>query len=402
MHEKFREFGGPDGGDGGKGGDVIFQADDNLNTLYWFKTHPKQKAESGERGKGRKKRGRNGDDLVLKVPRGTVIYDESGRLIADLSEEAQKVIASGGEGGFGNSHFTSSTRQAPRHADLGEPGEEKNLVLELKMIADVGLVGLPNVGKSTLLSVISAARPKIANYEFTTLIPNLGVVGEGTYGIETGFIVADIPGLIEGASEGKGLGDDFLRHIERTRVIVHILDATHDNLAQDYQIIREELKHYKVDLSNRPEIIAVNKIDSLTDEELELKIKELKKVTKKQKVIQFSAIAHKNLTELLHTIEEAVRNLPKIATEVPEENFKVFTMEDVLDEDLFEVSKEEGAFRISGVKVEKFARRTDFNNPHGIVRYRDVLKKLGVDKELRRQGAENGDKVLVLDKEFTL
>lgn len=402
LHEKFREFGGPDGGDGGKGGDIIFKVDDNVNTLYWFKTHHHQKAESGGRGKGRKKHGKNGLDSVLKVPRGTVITDgETGEIIVDLSVVEEKVVAKGGNGGFGNAHFTSSTRQAPRVAELGEPGEEKALNLELKMIADVGLVGLPNVGKSTLLSVVSGARPKIADYEFTTLIPNLGVVEEGRFGLERGFIMADIPGIIEGASEGKGLGDEFLRHIERTRLIVHILDANHSDLAEEYRIIREELRHYKVDLTDRPELVAVNKIDSISEEELSVKVKSLKKVVGKKPLILFSAIAHKNLSELLHQIELILKNTPK--EKPPEaEEFKVFTMEDVELGERFEVEKVEETYVITGTKIEKFAQRTDFSNPHAVLRIRDIFKRMGIDKELRRKGAEAGDPVRILDKEFTL
>jgi GTPase len=321
-------------------------------------------------------------------------------VIADLSTLDRLVIAKGGEGGFGNAHFTSSTRQSPKVAELGEPGEEKTLTLELKMIADVGLVGLPNVGKSTLLSVVSAARPKIANYEFTTLIPNLGVVDEGRFDMETGFVMADIPGLIEGASEGKGLGDEFLRHIERTRVIVHILDATHDDLSREYKIIREELKHYKIDLTGRPEIVAVNKIDAVSEEELKKKTKDLQKVLgKDKKAILFSAVAHKNLGVLMHAIEEQVRKAPK-EEPAKEADFKEFTIRDVINEDLFDVIKEDDKFILKGPKIEKFAIRTDFTNPHAIARLRDIMKKIGVDKELRRLGAVEGDKIVVLGKEF--
>ncbi len=313
MHEKFREFGGPDGGDGGQGGDVIFEADESLNTLYYFKTHHKLIAENGEAGKARKSHGRNGENLIIKVPSGTVIIDEeTGQVLGDLSENPRLVIAKGGEGGFGNAHFISSTRQSPEVAELGEPGEEKNLILELKMIANVGLVGLPNVGKSTLLSVISAAKPKIADYEFTTLIPNLGVVEEGKFGVEKGFIVADIPGLIEGASQGKGLGDEFLRHIERTEVLVHLLDATHSDLAKDYATIQKELKFYKVDIAGKPQIVAINKTEVIPPEELAEKISKLKKVLGKgNEPIEISAATHKNLDQLLHAVEKnCLKRLP--------------------------------------------------------------------------------------------
>jgi len=308
LHEKYKEYGGPDGGDGGKGGDVVLRIADNLNTLYYYKTHHDLRAENGEKGKKRKSRGKNGQDLELKVPRGTVVMDMDGNLIVDMSEEESFVIACGGKGGFGNAHFTSSVRQAPQIAEIGEPGEELEVSFELKLIADVGLVGLPNVGKSTFLSVVSAARPKIADYEFTTLIPNLGVVDSGTFGAESGFIVADIPGLIEGASKGRGLGDDFLRHIERTRVLVHFLDATHSDIAKDYKTIRKELASYKKkalnkyskDLSSLPEIVIISKIDAILDEDLGKLVKKVQKLTN-SKVIPISAVAQKNIPELIYT-----------------------------------------------------------------------------------------------------
>lgn len=404
MHEKYKEFGGPDGGDGGNGGSVIFLADDGMNTLHFFKTHHELKAEAGEGGKGRKCHGKNGQDLIIKVPRGTVLLDgKTGVQIADLSGAEEFTAAQGGRGGFGNAHFLSSTRQAPQVSELGEPGDEKNLTLEMKLVADVGLIGLPNVGKSTLLSIISAARPKIANYEFTTIIPNLGVVEEGTFGAEKGFIAADIPGLIEGASQGKGLGDEFLRHIERTKVLVHILDAMHDDLRDDYQIIRKELKNYTIDLSERPEIVVVNKIDCLPEGELKKKLVKLQSVVK-SKVLLMSAVAHKNLPEVIHEIErkldkERKNNQPKISEDA---EYKVFTMEDVVSEDIFEVTKNKSGFTVTGTKIERFAIRTDFGNPHAVARFRDILKKLGIEKELRRQGAKIGDKIKVGKKEFKL
>lgn len=404
MHEKYREFGGPDGGDGGKGGNVIIMADDNLNTLYFYKTHHKLIGQNGEKGRGRKKHGKNGEDLIINVPRGTVLVeDKTKKIIGDLSDMDEMIIAKGGDGGFGNAHFISSTRQTPRVSELGEPGEERNITLELKMIADVGLIGLPNVGKSTLLSVVSAARPKIANYEFTTLIPNLGVIEEGTYQVETGFIAADIPGLIEGASKGKGLGDEFLRHIERTKVLVHILDAMHDDLKDDYQVIRKELKNYQIDLTDKPEIVVVNKIDAISGEELQKKLDKVQSVVK-SKIITISAVAHKNLPNLLHEIEKKVK---KEKTKVPKregkpENYKVFTIEDVIDKNLFTVEKVGKSYLISGKKIERFFIRTDFSNPHGVMRFRDILKKLGVDRDLKRKGAIKGDVIKIGDKEFIL
>jgi GTP-binding protein len=360
-------------------------------------------AQNGERGMGRKKHGKNGQDLVIKVPRGTVLVDEKTKeQIGDLSDIPELIVAKGGNGGYGNAHFISSTRQAPRVSELGEPGEEREITLELKMIADVGFVGLPNVGKSTLLSVISAAKPKIADYEFTTLIPNLGVVEEGTFGVSTGFIVADIPGLIEGASKGKGLGDEFLRHVERTRILVHIIDATHPDLGLDYKTIRNELKFYKIDLTKRPEVIAINKIDTLTEDELTKKIKELKKAIKKnEKIFPISAVAHKNLPDLLHEIEKKLREIPK-EKEAEKETFKTFTIKDVVSDNVYSVEKVEGKYVVSGKKIEKFAIRTDFANPYGVARFRDIMAKSGVDKELKRKGAVLGDIIKVSGKEFTL
>lgn len=405
LHEKYREFGGPDGGDGGNGGSVIFKSDESQNTLYYYKTHHKIAAENGEKGKGRRKHGKNGADLVVKVPPGTVVVnEETGELIGDLALDSEIVVAKGGPGGYGNAHFTSSTRQSPRVSELGEPGQELNIVLEMKMIADVGLVGLPNVGKSTLLSVVSAAKPKIANYEFTTLIPNLGVVEEGTFGVGSGFIVADIPGIIEGASQGKGLGIEFLKHIERTRLLVHVLDVTHPDLAVDYKTIRNELKFYSIDLSKRPEIVVVNKIDAIPEEERLEKEKALKKALPKgTKVFEISAAAHLNLSELLHAIEAGLTKIPKkIEVPVAEEETKVFTLEDVVNQSLTTVTKKKKYYIISGDKIERFAIRTDFSNPFGVARFRDILKKQGIDKELKRAGAIEGDKVKVAGKEFIL
>jgi len=402
LHEKYKEFGGPDGGDGGRGGNVIFEADDNLNTLYYFKTHHRITAKNGESGKANKSHGKNAEDLIIKVPRGTILIDEKiGKQIGDLGEQSNLIVARGGDGGFGNAHFKSSVRQTPEVAELGEPGEEKQLTLELKMIANVGLVGLPNVGKSTLLSVISAARPKIADYEFTTLIPNLGVVEEGKFGLEKGFIVADIPGLIEGASNGKGLGDDFLRHVERTQVLIHLIDASHPDLAVDYKTILNELKYYKVDISDKPQIIAVNKIEILNPETLAEKITKLKKVLKKNhELLEISAATHKNLEVLMHKVEGMLKKNKSLESSSPSSEPKVFTLEDVVDKNLFSVKLEKGKFIVHGEKIEKFARRTDFENPHGMARFRDIMKKLGVDKELRRQGAELGSKVIISNKEF--
>lgn len=279
--------GGPDGGDGGSGGNVIARADHNASTLSKYRASRLWQAEDGTNGASNKKRGKAGEDIELIVPPGTVISD-GGNIIADLEkQDDEAIIALGGRAGFGNAHFISSVRQAPKMAELGEPGEAKELTFELKLVADVGLVGLPNAGKSTLLSVISNAKPKIANYPFTTLEPNLGVVDIDNHT----FLAADIPGLIEGASQGKGLGDDFLRHVERTKVLIHLIDATSEQIATDYQTIQKELREYKIDLSSRPQILVLSKIESVFKADIAGKITELAKASK---------VAKKNI----HTISQ--------------------------------------------------------------------------------------------------
>jgi len=404
LHEIYKEFGGPDGGDGGKGGDVIFSVDDNLNTLYYFKTHHQLSAENGERGKRKKSHGKNGKDLIVKVPRGTVVMDtKTGKEIVDMSEVNKYIVAYGGEGGYGNAHFVSSVRQAPRVAELGEPGEEFLVTLELKMIADVGLIGLPNVGKSTFLSVVSAAKPKIADYEFTTLVPNLGVIEPGSFESETGFIAADIPGLIEGASKGRGLGDEFLRHIERTKILVHFLDATHEDLRSDYLVIRKELKDYVADLTDKAEIVVINKIDAISPEELKIKMSKAQTVVK-SKILTISAAAHKNIPSLIHEIETKLKKTKRSTRSKIEKakSIKEFTLKDVKGYNLFEIEKQKNYYKITGHKIEKFAVRTDFSDKYAFTRFKDIIKKTGIEKELRRQGAEKGDKIIVAGKEFKL
>ena len=304
RHEIYVDKGGPDGGDGGRGGDVVFVATDNLNTLIDFKYKPELKAKNGENGAKRNKRGKSGADLVVKVPVGTLIK-RNDEIVADLSFNGQReIIAIGGDGGFGNAHFKSSTRQTPRLAENGEAGETYEAELELKLLADVGLLGLPNAGKSTFLSVVSNATPEIADYAFTTITPNLGVADvDGT-----GLLIADIPGLIEGASEGKGLGDAFLKHVERTAVLLHLVDAYSNDIAKDYKVIRDELKNYKIDLSGRPEVIAVTKTEGLDPEIINMQVEELKKVVKSKdaQIFVISSQAHKGLTEVLRALKNEV------------------------------------------------------------------------------------------------
>ncbi|MDB5185932.1 MAG: GTPase ObgE [Candidatus Saccharibacteria bacterium] len=385
RHEKFIDKGGPDGGDGGKGGDIVLHASRNQNTLASFRYQRLLKAPSGKPGGMRNKRGRSGQDLIVDVPVGTTVLDMEGKLLADLTEDGQKVvIAKGGIGGFGNAHFTSSIRQAPRVAEKGEEGQELQATLELKMIADVGLVGLPNAGKSTFLASVSNARPEIANYPFTTLTPNLGVVDVDK---GTTLLFADIPGLIEGASQGKGLGVEFLRHVERTLALVHLIDVYHDDIAEAYQTIQNELKAYQVDLTERPQIVALNKIEGLDDEIVADKLKELKKVVPKgTPLFAISGASKQGMPELLYALKDVVTKERTKVAEV-EENQGLPVIQ--LDADLsWHITKTEDGFIVSGAKIERFARKTDFESPDALRRLRDIMQKMGIMNGLYRQGIE--------------
>jgi GTP-binding protein len=387
RHEKFRARGGPDGGDGGRGGDVVLSVDHNSSTLSAYRTARTIRAGDGAPGGSNRKHGKSGRGEIVPVPPGTQVW-EGGQLLADLTAENQSaVVARGGRGGFGNAHFTSSTRQTPRAAELGEPGESRKLRLELKLVADVGLVGLPNAGKSTLLSVISAAKPEIADYPFTTLVPNLGMVDrEGG-----GFLVADIPGLIEGASQGKGLGDEFLRHIERTSVLLQLIDAGSADPAADYRQVQTELVSYKVDLSTKPRLIVLTKSETVTPEQLDTAQKAVKKAAPHTPLLVISAQEHQGLTELLRATDKLVkaaraeREAAEAESALPE-----ITTADLPD--LWRVEADgDSAWRVTGGRIEGFARRTDFDSPDAVTRLRDILRKTGVAKELRKQGAEPGD-----------
>jgi GTP-binding protein len=403
LHEKYREFGGPDGGDGGNGGNVILTVDSSWNTLYFYKTHRQILARNGEHGKGRNKHGHNGEDLMVHVPVGTMVYnDDSGNLICDLDNEGKEyVVAKGGEGGFGNAHFISSTRQKPQFAELGTKGEELNLRLELKLIADVGLVGLPNIGKSTFLSVVTSAKPKVADYPFTTITPNLGVVEN--FGPK-GFIIADIPGLIAGASKGKGLGDDFLRHIERTNVIIHFLDAKSQDIQADFDLINNELKSYNASILKKPQILVISRSDLLNQEEKDAIKVEAQKIIKKHKTIfkfdkipfLLSSVTHDGLKELIYEVEKELEKKPNIKVAEPE---RVFTINDVKD-NLFNVEKKGKFYIITGLKIEKFAQKTDFNNIHAVLRLYDIMNKMGIIKQISAKGAQIGDKIKIIDKEI--
>lgn len=394
RHEKYVDKGGPDGGDGGDGGSVILAASRNENTLVNFRYQKEVKAEDGAPGGKRNKHGRTASDLTVKLPVGTAVFDEKGELLADLAEDGQQVvIARGGKGGFGNAHFISSRRQAPRIAEKGEEGDAVELHLELKMIADVGLVGLPNAGKSTLLSVISNARPEIANYPFTTLTPNLGVVDVDA---QASILFADIPGLIEGAAEGKGLGDEFLRHVERTAVLLHLVDAYQDDVAQAYRTIQAELAAYKVDLSIKPQVVALTKIEGLDEDIIADQLSKLKKIVPKgTTLLAISAQAKQGLKEmlrLLRGIVEAERvKQAAVAAEMP--SLPVLTLSN--DDKAWTVTKEDTVFVVKGRKIERFAARTDFDSEAGIERLRDIMRKMGITHGLVRQGISAGDTVRI-------
>jgi GTP-binding protein len=386
RHEIYVDHGGPDGGDGGNGGDVVFVADLNSNTLVDFRFKPELKAQNGEPGAKRRRHGKKGDDLVVSVPVGTLVK-QGDTLMADLVEVGQRVvIAKGGDGGFGNAHFKSSTRQTPRIAEKGEVGEEFELNLELKLIADVGLLGKPNAGKSTFLSVVSNAKPEIANYEFTTLTPHLGVADIDN----TTMLIADIPGIIEGAAEGKGLGHEFLRHVERTGVLLHLVDAYANDVATSYQVIRSELALHDTALAARPEIVALTKIEGLDDEIVEDLLQQLQHVVPRStQVYAISSQAGTGITTLLRSLRAVIDSeKQKKALEEAENGPAAITYTLDTPELAWNVQKlEDNTFKITGYKIEKFARRTDFEDFHGRQRLRDIMKKMGIVHELNRKGA---------------
>ena len=393
RHEKFRARGGPDGGDGGNGGDVVLRASRNQNTLAAFRYQKLLQAKNGQSGGKRKRHGKKGENLTVDIPVGTVVSDSSGETLADFVADGQtEVIAKGGKGGFGNAHFTSSTRQAPRVAEKGEKGQDLNATFELKMIADVGIVGLPNAGKSTLLSVVSNAKPEIADYPFTTLHPNLGVADIDK---KHSLLFADIPGLIEGASQGKGLGDEFLRHVERTNVLLHLIDAYNEDIVAAYITIIKELADYKVDLSSRPQVVALTKVDGIDKSQLSAKMKQLKKtVPKNTPVLAFSSLNRQGLDEVLRALVKAVEQGRKKSQKKIIKNQLPVIGVSTSDGD-WRVQKVKQGFIISGPKIERFARRTDFNNPEGTERLYDITRKMGIIRELERQGIESGQTISI-------
>lgn len=386
RHEIYVDKGGPDGGDGGRGGDVIFVADQNTNTLVDFRYKPELKAERGESGSKRKRHGKSGKNLVISVPVGTMVKNGT-ELVADFVAVGQKaVVAQGGEGGFGNAHFKSSTRQTPRVAEKGEVGEEFELSLELKLIADVGLLGKPNAGKSTFLSVVSNAKPEIADYEFTTLTPHLGVADIDS----SSLLIADIPGIIEGAAGGKGLGHEFLRHVERTGVLLHLIDSYDEDVAKSYQVIRSELELHDPVLAVRPEVVALTKIEGLDDEivaDLKAQLKPV--LSKSSKLFAISSQAGVGVRELLRELKKVIDVEKSKVSEVEPEDVPDVTYTLNTPELAWTIKKnEDGVFKITGHKIEKFARRTDLEDFHGRQRLRDIMKKMGIMHELARKGAE--------------
>ena len=397
RREKYVAAGGPDGGDGGNGGNIYFQVDKDKNTLIDFRYNRKFKAKDGENGSGSRCNGKYGEDLYIKVPIGTVVKDvETGKVVADLSKPNQtELILKGGRGGRGNSHFATPTRQAPRFSENGEKGEEKELILELKLLADVGLIGFPNVGKSTFLSRTTSATPKIADYHFTTLEPNLGVV-KTEYG--DSFVIADIPGIIEGASEGVGLGLQFLRHIERTRLLLHVIDVSGSegrDPVDDFEKINSELKKYSKKLSERTQIIVANKSDIIQDEE---KFEELSKLAQKQniKIFKISAVTGEGISELIKYVSDLLKTLPK--EELLEyEDKKIYKLE---NKDDYTIRKEEGMFVIEGEPVERIMRRVNIDDNESLYYLQKNLDELGVHAKLKKMGIKEGDIVKIADYEL--
>lgn len=404
RRELYIEKGGPDGGDGGRGGDVIFRATKDLNTLLNFRYKPELKAKNGESGSKRNKTGKSGEPLIVKVPVGTLVK-RNGEILADLKFDGEEaVVARGGDGGFGNAHFKSSVRQTPRVAELGENGETFEADLELKLLADVGLVGFPNAGKSTFLSVVSNAQPEIANYAFTTLTPNLGVAEiDGS-----NLLIADIPGLIEGASEGKGLGDAFLRHVERTSVLLHLIDVYEENPGEKYQIIREELKKYQPELLGRPEIIALTKTEGMDSEIIKYQVSKIQEKAGYVQVFAISSSAHLGVKDVLRALRKEVEEFRKFEEESveneSEEDIAIISLsqDEINKAWMVEFNEEENIFKVSGEKIDKFARRTNFMNIHGVNRLRDILRKMGIEHELRRMGAENSSIISISGNQFEL
>ena len=395
RREKYVDKGGPAGGDGGRGGDIYLIADENMSTLMDFKHKSVFKAESGENGGIKNMHGACAKDLYIKVPLGTVVRDvKSGNIIADLTSHEQKaLVAKGGRGGRGNARFATAQKRAPQFCEPGEPGIERELFLELKLIADVGLLGMPNAGKSTLISRISSAKPKIADYPFTTLIPNLGVVKKRS---GDGYVVADIPGLIEGASEGVGLGHDFLRHVERCRFLVHLVDSTEKNPFENYKIINKELEKHSEHLANLYQIVVLNKIDSVDEKRRQ----ELYELFKKEisDVFLISAVTGENLDKLLDFMGQKVDEIPKVESQiVVEEDLDAYNNDDSSFE-VYKVAKD--TFIVQGGKIARLASVSDERNYEKVIRIKNIIKSMGVFDVLTKKGIKDGDTIIIGQLEF--
>ena len=397
--EKYVAAGGPDGGDGGRGGDVIFVVDDSVSTLVDFRFKRKYVAENGGDGKSGKCFGKDAPPLIIKVPAGTLIRDaETNRLMADMTPPNDRVVLfKGGNGGWGNTHFATPTRQVPRFAKSGLKGPERELKLELKLIADVGLLGFPNVGKSTLLSVVTSARPKIANYHFTTLEPNLGVVELGKYGGSGSFVMADIPGLIEGASEGVGLGHAFLRHVERTRLLIHVVDVSGiegRNPIEDFDKINAELANYDEKLASLPQVVAANKTDIIQDDAVyQAFLEEMKQ--RGYTVFEISAATKKGVNELMAHVAAQLAALPPVETFEPEP-----MLEEIVEEELFTIRNENGVYVVEGTWVENLVGSTNLADDESFNFFQRQLRKRGVIDALEEKGVQEGDTVRLYEIEF--
>ncbi|WP_010498644.1 GTPase ObgE [Paenibacillus elgii] len=405
RREKYVPEGGPAGGDGGDGGDVIFRVDEGLRTLVDFRYQKHFKAQRGEKGRNKSQHGANADDMIVRVPPGTVVIDDDTQeIIADLTRHGQQVIvAKGGRGGRGNTRFATPNNPAPEIAENGEEGVERWVVLELKVMADVGLVGFPSVGKSTLLSVVSGAKPKIGAYHFTTLTPNLGVVDVGD---GRSFVMADLPGLIEGAHEGVGLGHEFLRHVERTRIIVHVVDmaATEGrDPFEDWVKINDELKLYNAKLEERPQIVAANKMDMPDAEEQLAEFKrKLVEIGKELDIYPISALSRTGVQELLYKVAdklETIPEMPMVEELVELSERKVYRLETEEDED-FTIRRENDVFVVDSPSIEKLIKRTNFSTHESVMRFARILRKKGVDQALRERGAKDGQTIRIGDFEF--
>lgn len=401
RRELYVPNGGPDGGDGGRGGDVIFEVDEGLNTLVDYRHRKKFAAKDGEQGGKRRCHGKNAEDIVLRVPEGTVIKEaESGKVIADMSgENRRQVILKGGKGGLGNQHFATSTMQIPKYAQPGQPGQELTVQLELKVIADVGLIGFPNVGKSTFLSRVTNANPKIANYHFTTLNPNLGVVDLDN---GSGFVIADIPGLIEGASEGVGLGHEFLRHIERTKMMIHVVDAASSegrDPIDDIYKINAELEAYNAEIAKRPQVIAANKVDLIYSED-EDPVEKIRAEFEPKgiKVFAISGVSGEGMKELLYYVSEQLKTLEQ-APIVFEQEY--FPEDELIQIDLpYTVEKEDDVYVVEGPKIEKMLGYTNLDSEKGFAFFQKFLKDTGILEELEEAGIQEGDTVRMYGLQF--